>query len=256
IDQPHSRPNSPFCATFAKNRCVQSRSFPFGPEPTNDSGTLYPGTHAENRRGVVVGREPAAAAPGLVADAPITHVQRLPLSILRALIRQRSGPRGRVAILHPPVEILRARPAQIGREIRLRAGRLAEPRELNRAELVRIEALRARAPRVLGPLRRACPEVRPLGALVARSDSVAPVVTVGKAAARPADHGWTDAPQRFDQRLPQAANVRNRRILAYPNAVVNHTAQILDEMPVDPRRNRRDRLVNQSLDQAIARGGS
>src|ERR1019366_3178875 len=109
---------------------------------------------------------------------------------------------------------------------------------------------------VLGPLRRACPEVRPLGALVARSDSVAPVVTVGKAAARPANHRRTDAPQRFDQRLPQAAYVRNRRILAHPNAVVNHTAQILDEVPVDLRRNRRDRLVNQSLDQTVARGGS
>src|ERR1019366_9971406 len=99
--------------------------------------------------------------------------------------------------------------------IRLRAGRLAEPRELNRAELVRIEVLRARAARVLGPLRRVRPEVRPFGTLLSRSDSVAPVVAVGKAAARPADHRRTDAPQRLDQLLPQTADVRNRRILAH-----------------------------------------
>src|SRR5262245_24123186 len=48
--QPHIEPNPRRSFSFEKNLRVQSRSAPFGPEPTKASLTPYEGTQAVNRR--------------------------------------------------------------------------------------------------------------------------------------------------------------------------------------------------------------
>src|SRR5215475_14415147 len=94
-----------------------------------------------------------------------------------------------------------------------------------------------------GPFPRVYPEVRAARAVFARPDAIAPVVAVGEASARPPDDARLDSPHRFDDRLPDAADVGNLRVLAYPDSVVDHAAQMLDEMAVDFRRDSADRLV-------------
>src|SRR5437867_9301521 len=91
---------------------------------------------AAERRRVLLGREVAAASPGLVPDAPEADAERVALAVGRALVGGRGGPRGRVAVLHPAPEILRREAAHVGGDVGLGAGEAAEARELDGAELV------------------------------------------------------------------------------------------------------------------------
>jgi len=59
------------------------------------------------------------------------------------------------------------------------------------------------------------------------------MVLVGKAAARPAQHGDLDAPQRRRHVVADAARVGDGRVLADPDALVDAAAEVLGEVPVD-----------------------
>src|SRR5438093_13047440 len=61
---------------------------------------------APERRRVLLGREVAPTAPGLVADAPEADGERLALTVGRALLGGRGRPRRRVAVLDPAPEVL------------------------------------------------------------------------------------------------------------------------------------------------------
>src|SRR6266581_1091881 len=74
---------------------------------------------AAERGCVLLGREVAAAAPGLVADAPEAHIQRLALAVGGALVGGGGAPGRRVAVLHPAPEVLRGQAADVGRDVGL-----------------------------------------------------------------------------------------------------------------------------------------
>src|ERR1039457_5654860 len=67
----------------------------------------------------------------------------------------------------------------------------------------------------------------------ARTDAVAPIVTVGETAARPADDRRPDLAHRVDQRFPDATDIGDLRVLADPDAVVNDAAEMLDEVAMN-----------------------
>src|SRR5690349_6728820 len=66
--------------------------------------------------GVVFGREVAAAAPVLIADAPVGDVERRGFPIGGALRGERGGAGGGVAVLDPMPEFLRRQTAQVSGE--------------------------------------------------------------------------------------------------------------------------------------------
>src|SRR5262249_35713553 len=95
----------------------------------------------------------------------------------------------------------------------------------------------------LRPFRRVYPEVRATRAIFAGPDAVAPIVAVGEASTGPTDDARLDPLHRFDQRLSDAADVRDLRVFADPDAVVDHAAQVFGEMAVDFRSDSADRLI-------------
>ena len=127
----------------------------------------------------------AAAAPGFVADAPVTDVEWIFASGGGSEIGQGGAARGRVAIFDPAVEIAGREAADVGGEIRLASGEFAELDELVGAEFVGVVFLRDVA--LIADEGIASPEVGAPRALGGGPDAVFPVVTIGKAAAGPAD---------------------------------------------------------------------
>src|SRR6185437_8669284 len=129
--------------------------------------------------------KPPAAPPAFVTHSPESNRKRIRAASLAAQRRKRSAACGRVAIFHPLVKVECLAAAKVSREIRLRPRQFAEASKLVRAKFVRLVFLRAirRFPQV----RRVRPKIRALGTVIARANAVAPVVAVGKTAARPAD---------------------------------------------------------------------
>ena len=84
-------------------------------------------------------------------------------------------------------------------------------------------------------------------------DAVAPVILVGKAAPRPAHHDMAKLLDVLDQLAADAVDIRDLRIGADPDAVVDHAADVLGKLAVDRRLDRADRLVQQDRDRE--RGG-
>src|SRR5690606_4912728 len=75
------------------------------------------------------------------------------------------------------------------------------------------------------------------GTLITRPDTVLPVVLVRKAAARPAHDGHLEFLQGLDDVVAIAARVRNRRVLSYPDALVDTAPEVLGELPIEIARN-------------------
>ncbi len=134
---------------------------------------------------IIFGDELAAAAPALVADAPVADAERLALAVGRAFIGQRRRAGRCVAVFDPLLELLGRAGPDVGGEIRLDAAELAESDELVGAELVGLGLL--------------APAAEPARALGARADAVAPVILVGEAAARPADDDRSELADVLDQ---------------------------------------------------------
>src|SRR5207244_9432544 len=126
----------------------------------------------------------------------------------------------------------------VRRHIRRAAEEAAEAHELVRAEPVRIEALRSDRRVAVAARAAVDPEVGAPRPFVGRADAVMPVVAVGEAAAGPADHGRLELLQIVDERLAEAADIRDLRALADPDAVVDDAADMLDEMSVQLGRHR------------------
>src|SRR6185503_1113068 len=95
------------------------------------------------------------------------------------------------------------------------------------------------------------PEVDPRGSFVSGADAVAPIVLVGKAAAGITNHTRLKLLQIIDQRFANAVVIRNLRLLAHPDAIVDHGAEVLDKVTVDVWRDRADRLVDENLDARV-----
>ena len=201
-----------------------------GDEGQRDAHAGRPGGVAAERGRVLLGRHVAAATPALVAHAPQADVERIAVAALFSQARQR-GRAGRcVAVVDPLVEILGRQAPDVAGNVRRGAGEPAEPHELRSAERVGLEALRAAG--LFGERFRVHPEAgthRPCGA---RTDAVTPVVGIGEAAARPADHRRAQRFQGIDQGLPDSSDIGDAAVLADPHAVVDYAAQVLDEVAV------------------------
>src|SRR5207249_1865684 len=166
-------------------------------------------------------------------------------------IRQTRRARRRVAVLNPLVEIASGQAAHIGRNVRRGAGQATEAHEFVCAETVWIEPLGTFDGGAILRRPRVGPEAGAARAVAGRADAVTPIVAVGEAAARPADHRRLDLPQVVDQRLPDATDVGDLRVLADPNAVVDDAPEVLDEVTVDFGRDGRDRLVHENLETRV-----
>jgi len=100
----------------------------------------------------------------------------------------------------------------------------------------------------------AVPEVGAARTLVGRTNAIAPVVAVGETAAGKADDRGLDLAHGFYQLGPDAIHVLGLGIPAYPDAVINDSAEVFREMAVDVWGDDAEFLSNQHLD--AARGSS
>ena len=72
-------------------------------------------------------------------------------------------------------------------------------------------------------------------AVLLGTDTVPPVIFIGKAAARPAKNRQMQCPEGFHNVLAHSLDIRNIRILAHIDAVVNTASQMLGKLSVDFR---------------------
>ena len=77
------------------------------------------------------------------------------------------------------------------------------------------------------------PEVSASRTLVSGADAIAPVIAVSKASAGITHHRGLDLPHLLDQLFADAIDVGNSGLLAYPDAVVDHSSKIFREVTVD-----------------------
>ena len=87
--------------------------------------------------------------------------------------------------------------------------------------------------------------------MVARANSITPVVAVGKATAGPANHRRSQLFQAIDKFFADAIVVRHLGVFSHPDAVINAAAQMLGEMAVDIRRDDSDGLIRKNIDAAL-----
>src|SRR3569833_943525 len=79
--------------------------------------------------------------------------------------------------------------------------------------------------------------------LGARPDVIAPVIEVGEAAARPADHRHMDLAQGLHHILAIAMDVGDLAVLSHPDAFIETPAQMLGELAIDMAVDFRARLA-------------
>src|SRR5262249_30265437 len=183
----------------------------------------------------------AAATPGFVADAPIFHAERVLVSVGAALVSQTFGPGRSVAIRDPFVKLPGRAGTDVGRKVRLRADQAAQPHELMNAELVAL----GRMPTGWRPM---LPKIVSPGTHGGGADAVSQMETVGEAPARPTQIRSANSLHIFNELLANPVYVRNFGIASHPDAVIDHTAEMLNEMPVQMRVDNRAGFVRRYFD--------
>jgi hypothetical protein len=139
--------------------------------------------------------------------------------------------------------------AHIRCQVRLGTNQFAKLHELIGAKFVRLITVVGRRFVAVG----AVPEIRTPRPLVSRTDSVAPIVAVGEAAARVAHHGRFNLFHMLDHVATQPVHIRHFGLGSDPQPVVNHAAQVLREMTIDVGRDDSLRFVKQNVDARIGR---
>lgn len=97
------------------------------------------------------------------------------------------------------------------------------------------------------------PKVRSARTFGLRPDPITPVVAVGEASSRPANHRDTKFSQGLDKVLPYAADIGDRRILAHPHSVIDHATNMVGELAMQGWRNYSNRLIEQNCHPAVCR---
>src|SRR5262245_19182367 len=192
-------------------------------------------------RGVFARFHIAAAAPGLVADAPILHAEGLPVAVGPAFVSQTFSSRRGVTIRDPVVKFPGRAGTDVGRQIRLGADQATKSHELMNAEMVGLR----RMPPGRHPM---LPKIVSPGTLRRWAYSVAPVITVGEAASRPALIRSADSLHIVNELLANSVYVRNPGIASHPDAVIDYAADMLDEMTVEMRVDDRAWFVRRNFD--------
>ena len=170
----------------------------------------------------VVGRaHVAAAAPVFISHAEIIDLPGLLMAVLPALLRHRGNALER-HVLDPLGHLAHRAAADIAVDVGLAAQLAAELKILVRPEAV---VLHDAAP--VG--------VDHLLAVLLRTDAVLPVILVGEAAARPAQHRNLELLQRLNDVRPHAVHVRDVGVLPDIESLIDASAQVLGEMSVNLR---------------------
>src|ERR1700674_3547986 len=81
------------------------------------------------------------------------------------------------------------------------------------------------------------PEVCPRRPLRTRTNAVHPVVRVRKAAARPSNHRNLNFAEHFNQFQTNSETIWDLRVFSDPDAVVDHSADVLCKLPEKIGRN-------------------
>ena len=168
---------------------------------------------------VVLGTHVSTAAPGLVTDTEVLHLPGLAASVGTA----QTGHRGVAVashVLYPLGHLLHGTRTNVTADIRLAAQHLAEVQELVGTERVVLDGA---APVV----------VTQRGTILLGTDTIHPVVVVGKAAAGPAEYGNLQGFQGLEHILTVAVDVRDLGVFAHPETAVDTAAQVLGELSVD-----------------------
>ena len=142
---------------------------------------------------VIIGRHRPAAVPAFVADAKESHFVGLGMAVGGSLFGESCGRCGS-HVLKPLASFLRRAGADVDGHIRRTPDLLDEIHELIGAESIRIDNI--------APCR-----IHGGGTLVARSDSLAPVVLVRKATPGPADVGHIKFPQCRDHVVADSSGI-------------------------------------------------
>ena len=161
----------------------------------------HEGSITAELRTVIFRGEVAAAAPVLVAHAPIGHVERFRAAIRSALLRPGGTIGtgiGEIAIFDPVAQFAGSAGADVAAEIRFGANQAAEADKFLGADVVGFDHF--------APV-----DVDPAGSLVARADAILPVIVIGEAAARPADDRWFHPAQGLDDVGAEAVDVGDGR---------------------------------------------
>ena len=206
-----------------------------------------PGGEAAEHGGVLFRGEVATATPGLVAYAPEVDVEGLGVTVGGALCGEGVGSGfgggvggevacGSVAVLDLLVEVACGEGAEVGGEVGFGTDGSAGAHELVEAVLVGVLL---------------APEGGAGGAFVAWADAVAPVVGVGEASAGPAEDGCLDGTHGVDEGGADAVLVGDLGAFADPDAVVDDSTEVLDEVGVDLRGDGSDGLCGEDLDGGI-----
>ena len=165
------------------------------------------------------GRHNTPASPCLIPDAP----ELQPPGLLSAVFLPQCGHRI-VAIgskiLNPLRHFFHRATSDVSANDRLASDLVTQIHELMRPEAVVF--------RYSSPIR-----IHHLGTIGARTDAVPPMVLVGETAARPAHVRDVKFAQRRHDIVADAAGVRNRRVLAHPDAAVDAVTEVLRKLPVD-----------------------
>src|ERR1019366_7403448 len=93
----------------------------------------------------------------------------------------------------------------------------------------------------------AIPEVGSTRTLLRWPDTVAPVITVGKAAPREANDRSFDFAHVLDKLAPNAVDIGDLGVLPHPDTVVNNAAEVLGAVAVDIVRDRAKLFAQQHL---------
>ena len=160
----------------------------------------------------------AAAAPVFVADAEIFQLPGFILSVLTPQIcHWRYAVKG--DIFHPFRELLYGPAADIARDIGLASDQLAKLHEFMRAECI-----------ILG---NAAPvRIDHFPAHCRLTDTVLPMIFICKAAARPPQNRHSDLTKSLNDILPDTADIRDRRIGADIDALIDAASEMLCKMAV------------------------
>lgn len=170
--------------------------------------------------GVILGRHMAAAAPHLVAHAPVFYVPGFFPAVLLPQFRHRAHAVV-VDVLHPVGEFFHFTAPHVAGQVRLCAYHFAQVQKVVGAEAV-----------VLG--HTAPPLVHDGRPVFFRAYAVFPVVGIGKTAARPAQHGHFKFFQGIYHVFPHAIDVGDGGVVfTYVKPAVNTPAEVLGKMAVD-----------------------
>src|SRR5258705_4068248 len=126
------------------------------------------------------------------------------------------------------MEIFGRQTANVGGKVRLASNQLAKMYEFMGAKLIRLVLM-------VGWRRwglNISPEIAATGALVGWADAVFPIIAVGKTTAWIPDHRSLDLAHVVNQFLANAVYIGNLGVRPHPDAVVNHSAEVLCKMAV------------------------